>query len=196
MKKKIKIFVLPIFIVLFIGLLVSILSFLRVQNEPYTKYTNDIEVSYIVVPGAQISSYGPGYALEDRLYASIQIYRDKPSMIYLSGAYDTLIKKHEVDIMYDYIRQNNIPTSSIQLDYEGISTIETLKNIKEMADNEPIVICTQEMYAPRTMYLAHKLQLHAYVYISDRSIYKYDTFFALVREYLACTKAVLQTIFY
>lgn len=194
MKKKIKNLVLCSFIFLLLIICISMFCFLHVQNTRYTLYSNDKEISYIVIPGAKITDWGPGYALEDRLYAGLSLYNPKKTTIFLSGGYDKGVKKHEVDVMYDYMRSNNVKIEDILLDYEGHSTIETIKNIKKIAENKNVLICTQKMYAPRNMYLAKQLDLNACILICDES-YSYDTLFAYLREYLACTKAVLQTLF-
>ena len=200
MKKKKNYFVFAFCIFLISTLLFSVYNFAYIQIFSYpTSFIHEIETEeplFVVVPGSRITKFGVGYALEERLYAAQSIYHNNENVtIFLSGAYYEKEERHEVEAMLDYLRKQDVLAEDIVLDYEGNSTIDTIAHIKTYNPSKQIYICTQEMYIPRTMYLAKKLEVDAVAVQVDQGVYKHDYFMACVREYLACSKAVLQTIF-
>lgn len=151
---------------------------------------------YILVPGAAISHLYPQVHLRHRLdYAYLLYTENKSSKIIVSGSYNDLVKRHEVEVMYDYLISLGINSDDIILDSEGNSTYETLKRVKDFVGDKSVILCTQELYAYRALYIAKHLKLNMYVFCSDPIIYSGLTK-AKTRELLAQAKAFLNcTIF-
>lgn len=150
----------------------------------------------IIVPGSGITFDGPGLYLKHRLTAAIRLYRSgKAGRILVSGAFDPDTGLHEAEVMKDYLINEGIPASDIYMDTEGIDTYTTMKRAGMWAPESAVYICTQEIYMKRALYLAEHSGLKAAGMSSDLVIYSVHPLKNNLREFLACTKAIKDTVF-
>lgn len=169
--------------------------YIIISNE-YTLYYNESlyeaeNSDYILVPGARISPQGPLIHLQDRLDTALTLYKQNPNVeIIVSGALAEDYGIHECDVMFNYLVAGGIPENKIIIDYHGISTFDTIFRAKEYVGDKSVIVCTQEMYAPRAIYIAHNLGLNASAAASDIHIYSLGKK-ATSRELLAQAEDVL-----
>lgn len=182
---------LPIFILLF--------SFWHVTSTPYDLYYQegiDIvpQADVIIVPGGSVSINGPSLYVQHRLDTAIALYRsEKASKILLSGAMED-VGIYEGEIMFQYLLKFDIPSKDIYIDNYGYDTHTTLHRARQWLNNEKVLICTQEIYMDRTMYLAKYEGLDAIGVSSDMVVYTSQMTKNKTREFLACTKAIYDSL--
>ena len=153
----------------------------------------DAPYACIVVPGAGIIGSEPGIYLKDRLDTALALYRSGASeRILLSGAKGEDQLLHEADVMYRYLAERGVPESAMILDQWGVDTAQTMLHARAAAEGGKVIVCTQELYAPRTVYLARQFDLRADVAGSDVHIYTDGVGRARLRELLAAVKAVFE----
>lgn len=178
---------LPVFILLF--------SFWHVTSTQYNFYYQEgidtvPQADVIIVPGGAVSINGPSLYVRHRLDTAIALYKSgKASKILLSGAMED-VGLYEGEIMFQYLLKFDIPSQDIYIDNYGYDTHTTLHRAKQWLNNEKVLICTQEIYMDRTMYLAKYEGLDAIGVSSDMVVYTSQMTKNKVREFLACTKAV------
>ena len=176
MKKIIKY---SIIIVLFI--LIMIISINLYVIAMTKKHINKIEeleltkdIDCILILGAGVRGNNPSPMLEDRLITGIDLYNQGISnKIIVSGDHG---KKHydEVNVMKNYLQENNIPSENIFMDHAGFSTYDSIYRVKEIFKAKKIVIVTQEYHLYRALYLAKKLDIEAYGISANRREYQFQ----------------------
>lgn len=151
----------------------------------------DAPYTCIVVPGAGIIGSDPGIYLKDRLDTAVQLYQNGAAeRIVLSGAQGKDQLFHEADVMKRYLVGCGIPETVMILDEQGTDTAHTMLHVRSIAEEGKVIVCTQELYAPRTAYLAQQHGVRAEVASSDIHIYTDGVGLARLRELLAAVKAV------
>lgn len=172
---------------------------LRVRSAEYPLFWQGqlakIEGRYacIIVPGAAVSGGAPESHLRDRLDTAAALYRAGASdTILLSGGYNEEQGVWESRVMMAYLDQKGIPREAMILDDFGFDTAETLRRAKAMVEAEPVIICTQSLYADRTAFLAEKFHLESAIADSDIRIYTVGVGKARLREFFAAAKAAFE----
>lgn len=151
---------------------------------------------YILVPGAGVQLTKPGPQLKDRLNTAIALYNQGSApKIIISGAYNEEQRVHETAVMRVYLTMHDIPADDIICDEMGVNTAETMRRAKAYDGDKKFIVCTQEMYAPRTSFLAKRYKLNVDIADSDIRIYTMGVGKSRLRETFAATKAVFEGIF-
>lgn len=184
-------------LVLFLTIIINIYIYIYKKQVAYKKIDRIKKCEYAIIPGAKIYIDRPCNKLEDRMTATIELYNNNIiDKIIVSGGYDRESNLHEVDFMKKYLIEKGINSEDIIKDYYGINTYSTMYRVGRFINkNESVIICTQKMYAGRSLYLASKLKLNACCYIADKRIYK-KKFLSECREYLSRIKAVVNCNIY
>ena len=111
-----------------LGLIVLLLSFFWVRRNFDHSFQG--EGGCAVVFGAAVWRDDiPSHALFDRTVSALNLYQtDRVKCLVFSGG-DSTYGSHEVDVMLKLAKEVDIPESDILLDYSGINTMATIKNL-------------------------------------------------------------------
>ena len=149
------------------------------------------KADYIIVPGAAIRNGVMSYHLQDRMDSAIRLYKaGKAGTLLLSGGYSQESKDYEANIMRTYALEKGVAKKDIIVDNAGVNTNATISRAKEYFGEKKALICTQDQFAARTLYLADANGLPCVLVGSDIQDYE-QNIIEDVREYLAATKAFL-----
>ena len=154
--------------------------------------SNDIDC--IIILGAGVRGNSPSPMLEDRLITGMNLYNQgMSSKIIVSGDHG---KEYydEVNVMKDYLLENDIPSENIFMDHAGFSTYDSIYRAKEIFKADKVIIVTQEYHLYRALYIAKELDLEAYGVTANRREYNYQLK-REIREIAARVKDFIKTIF-
>ncbi len=127
-----------------------------------------------IVPGARVYRDGtPTAVLEDRLFAALSLYRaGKVDKILVSG--DHLAQEYdEVNVMWYWLSERNVPPEDIFLDHAGLRTFDTMVRANRVFTVESAIVCTQAFHLPRSVFLARREGIDAVGLVADRRAYLY-----------------------
>lgn len=113
----------------------------------------------------------------------------KVEKLVLSGSKDS-IYYDEAEAMKEALIEQGIDGNVLVLDKYGNRTIESLARLKDIYGYNQCILITQEYHAYRCLFIADKLGLHAQCFVA-KTPDKQDHIWALMRELLARTKAVI-----
>lgn len=112
--------------------IVSTLSVFAVTGYVLFHYTDESaeNADCAVVFGAAVWKGNiPSHALYDRIMTGVKLYKNKQvKCLVLSGG-PSKYGDHEADVMEIIARQNEIPKSALEKDYNGINTQATIGNL-------------------------------------------------------------------
>lgn len=193
MKKAIiKIFIIIIFlslVIFCINIYVKISVKNKIINIDKIKEKN---IDCILVLGASIKNNSPSPMLEDRLLASIDIYKkDVTDKILVSGDH-TEDDYDEVTVMKKYLVDKEIPSKKIFMDHSGISTYDSIYRAKKIYKANKIIIVTQKYHLYRALYIAKKLDIDAIGISADRKEYQHQSkrdireIAARIKDFIKC----------
>lgn len=195
MKKIIKYIIFIILLTIITTLLVNIyVIFVTKSKIKKIDKINDSDIDCIIVLGAGIRGNGPSPMLEDRLLTSIELYNKNISnKIIVSGDHGR-VNYDEVNVMKNYLIEQNIPSENIFMDHAGFSTYDSIYRAKEIFKVKKAIIVTQEYHLYRALYIAKELDIEVYGVSSTKRIYgnqkKRD-----IREFAARIKDFIKCIF-
>ena len=195
MKKIIKYASLIMFISVIIILLVNIyVIFLTKSKIKNIDKIDELDIDCIIVLGAGIRGNGPSPMLEDRLLTGLELYNKNISnKIIVSGDHGR-VNYDEVNVMKNYLIEQNIPSENIFMDHAGFSTYDSIYRAKEIFKVNKAIIVTQEYHLYRALYIAKELGIEAYGVSATKRIYgnqmKRD-----IREFAARIKDFIKCIF-
>ena len=160
-------------------------------SESEFELMNDIDA--ILVLGCKAYNDRPSLMLEKRLNKGIELYLKKNNKIILSGDHGNK-DYDEVNVMKNYVIDNNIPSRDIFLDHAGFNTYDSIYRVKEVFSARKIVIVTQKYHLYRALYIAKNLGVEAYGIIADDVPYKGIMFKNEIREILSRDKNFFKVI--
>lgn len=156
-------------------------------------HTSETPADCAVVFGAAVwRGDTPSHALYDRTVTALNLYQtDQVDCLIFSGG-ASKNGSHEVDVMKKLALEVNIPESDIFLDYEGVNTISTVKNLQKFSDQfTSLILVSNDFHLGRIRLLGWKFidqpfSLHA-------AKYHYGTY---GRERYSFWREVLGTLYY
>ena len=157
--KKLKIIIIIFLILLLIPIFIN--CFVIFSTKKQIHNINEINDTYDIgmVLGCGIKNNEPSLMLRDRLNTAISLYeKGKIKKILISG--DVHENYSEIDVMYKYLINNNIPESIILIDNKGYNTSKSLDNYRNQNFDESLIIITQKYHMYRSIYIANKLDLN------------------------------------
>ncbi len=193
--KKILIILLVV-ITLIIGVILSINYYVIYSVKDNIINLDDIkdyEYDAIVVLGTSVIGDEPGPVLEERILHSVDLYNAKVSDKILMSGDSSTEYYDEVNVMKDFAIEKGVLEEDIVLDYNGLSTYESIYNLKELFNYDKILIVTQEFHIYRALFIAESLDIDA-----DTVIFYSEDELSLtrnVREILARNKDFVLSIF-
>ncbi len=194
MKKKIIKYTIIIMLLIIVTLLsTNIYVKLSTKKRIINNYTNLDNIDCILILGAGVRNNRPSLMLEDRLQKGLELYNNNvSSKIIVSGDHGRK-DYDEVNIMKEYLTQNNVSSSDIFMDHVGFSTYDSIYRPKEIFKAKKIVIVSQEYHLYRALYIADKLGLEAYGVKAEPKEY-YGDVLREVREVIARIKDFFKVI--
>ncbi len=178
------------FVLIVLFLLILIVG--KVQNkykdQIFTVENTPSGYDSAVVFGAGLRSKGtPGLILADRVYKSIELYRDgKVKNILMSG--DNQSPNHnEVQAMKNAALNEGVPENIILMDHAGLSTIQSCLNLKNELHLQKVVLVTQAYHLPRALYDCNEIGVEAIGVAADEKPYP-GAFSRKVREWFASVR--------
>ena len=195
MKKIIKYTSLIMFISVIIILLVNIYVIISTKSKiKNIDKIDKLDIDCIIVLGAGIRGNAPSPMLEDRLITGLELYNKNISnKIIVSGDHGRA-NYDEVNVMKNYLIEQNIPSENIFMDHAGFSTYDSIYRAKEIFKVNKAIIVTQEYHLYRALYIAKELGIEAYGVSATKRIYgnqmKRD-----IREFAARIKDFIKCIF-
>lgn len=149
------------------------------------------KADYIIVPACAINDGVMSYHMQDRIDSAIRLVKaGKAKKMLLSGGYSQSSKAYEAEILRDYAVRMGVPNDAVIVDNGGLDTLDTMSRAKEYFGEKTALICTQDQYAARTLYLAKAAGIPCTLVGSDIQEYG-PNIFNDVREFFAATKAFI-----
>jgi vancomycin permeability regulator SanA len=126
----------------------------------FYNHNASIRADCAVIFGAAVwpGYYGPvaSSALLDRTLAGAELYKQGlVDCIILSGA-DSVYGAHEVDIMTDILLSTGVPESIIELDREGLNTLQTIEHLNK---DKSYILVSNDFHLARIGLLAQRYGL-------------------------------------
>lgn len=189
MKKIIKLLI----ILLVVAITINIYVVLRTKKQIITIEDTDLkDIDCILVLGASIRNNKPSPMLEDRLKTSMEIFNNKITDRILVSGDHTEDNYDEVNVMKNYLIENNIPSEKIFMDHAGISSYDSIYRAKKIYKANRIIIVTQKYHLYRSLYIAKKLDIEAYGVVADKREYQNQSkrdireFLARIKDFFKC----------
>lgn len=156
------------------------------------KVPNEYDIALVL--GAGLKNGKPSPVLKDRLDTALDLYKNKViSKIIVSGDHG---KKYydEVNVMKNYLIENNVLSEDIFMDHAGFSTYDSIYRLRDVFEVKKVVIVTQEFHLYRSLYISKMLGVDAVGVSATKRHYTGEIKFEL-REILARDKDFVKTIF-
>jgi SanA protein len=116
--------------------------------------------SVAIVPGARVTNGKPFLHLQGRLETALMLYqggRVKKILVSGSDAGDA----SEATVMSAWLRERGVDPADILVDAGGARTRETMNRAAGIFDVRDAIICTQDVNAARSLYLAEAAGIDA-----------------------------------
>ena len=154
----------------------------------------DTDIDCIIILGAGVRENSPTPMLEDRVLTGRDIYnKNKTNKIIVSGDHGRK-EYDEVNVMKNYLINEDIPDENIFMDHAGFSTYDSIYRAKEIFKAKKIIIVTQDYHQYRALYIAKKLNLEAYGVTANKREYQFQLK-RDIREIIARVKDFIKCIF-
>ena len=186
--------------------LLGMIGFILLGSSVYWTWSNfehttDQKADCAVVFGAAVWKGDiPSHALYDRTVAGLNLYQTGQVQCLIFSGGKSKIGSHEVDVMKKLALEVNIPEDKIILDYEGVNTIATVKNLKKISSSTlplsnsappSFILVSNDFHLGRIRLLAWKfLDNRAYLY---KAKYNYGTY---GRQKYSFWREVAGTLYY
>jgi len=195
MKKTIKFMIISIIFLTTLMLITNIYVIVTTKSKiKGIKELEDNDIDCIIILGAGIRGNNPSPMLEDRLLTGATLYkRNISNKIIVSGDHSEEYYD-EVNVMKNYLKEQNISSKDIFMDHAGFSTYDSIYRAKEIFKAKKVVIVTQKYHLYRALYIAKKLNIDAYGVSANRRTYQ-NQLKRDIREVAARIKDLIKCIF-
>ena len=141
--KKLKKIILILFLVcITIGLSTNFYIIYNTKDKIVNNYNELKDISAIVVLGSGVKNNEPSPILKDRLDEGIKLYNEGISSKIIMSGDGTHKEKDEVTVMKNYAIKQGIAEENIITDQYGLSTYDTIKNMKVTYKLNKIILVT------------------------------------------------------
>ena len=149
----------------------------------------------VLVLGASVYRDGtPSPVLKNRLDTAKDVY-DSGAVTHILVSGDHVPGDYdETDNMAAYLERAGVESRALILDYEGFSTGESVRNLREKYGITKAVIVTQEYHLPRALMLADAYGIEAYGVAAPEAGGKEGRLKRELREWPACVKDLAVSI--
>lgn len=193
--KKFKIIIIIVLLIALIPIFINFYVIFKNIDDIYSSDSINDKYDIALILGCSVLKDNiPSKMLRDRLNKGIELYNNKHvSKILISG--DHSDDYSEVEVMYNYLLENDIPDSDILIDYKGYSTGDSLINYKNNYSDESVIIVTQRYHLFRALNIAKDLDLNA-IGVHAKLINYKGFIFHEIREILARNKDFVKFLCY
>ena len=143
-----------------------------------------------IVPGARVYGGQPFLHLRGRLETALMLYRGGRVKKILVSGNDTA-DSPEVSVMSAWLRERGVEPADILVDSGGSRTRETMNRAAGVFDVRDAVICTQDLGAERSLYLAGHAGIDAVAVATPSNLYQSQRW--VVKEALKTTLAFFES---
>ena len=172
-------------------LIINIYMILSTKNQIIELKDLNDDYDAILVLGCKVEDDIPSLMLQKRLSRTIDVYNKVNTKIIISG--NTRDDYDEVGVMRTYL-ETEIPSDNLILDKKGISTYDSIYQVKNYHKLNKIVIVTQRYHMYRALYLANKLGIDAKGVVADDIPQKIIMLKNKIREIFARDKNFIKGI--
>ena len=195
-KKKILLYSLIIFIVIFIVIMLgNLYVIMKTRNKiiDEDKYNTLSDIECIIILGAGIRTNEPSPLLKDRLDKGIELYKlGLAPKIIMSGDHGNP-NHDEVNVMKKYAIDKGVPSEDIFMDHAGFSTYDSMYRAKYIFNVKKAIVVTQRYHIYRALYIAEHLGLDYYGVEAEENNKK-NAWIRNIREVLARDKDIVKSI--
>ena len=125
--------------------------------------------SVAIVPGSPVGRSQPGQQVRGRLEAALALYQSGRVKTILISGNDTAASP-EVSVMSTWLLAHGVPARDIWADEGGARTRETMRRAAGLFGVTDAIVCTQDLFMPRSLYLARQAGIDAVgVDVTDRT---------------------------
>lgn len=155
-----------VFRMIFTLVILGVLAFMGLFGHLlYKEYTIPRPGTYhaIVVLGAQVERDGnPSVQLTWRLDKALEIYRQQPMPIVVTGAQGADEPATEASVMAAWLTDRGVRPAHVLMDESSFNTRENIENAIKLLENRTIdiLIVTSNYHLPRAMQIARDLGLN------------------------------------
>ena len=129
-------------------------------GRAYASATEAPSRNVAIVPGARVDNGKPAVHLEARLKTALMLYQGgRVKKILVSGTETTAAP--ETSVMSRWLRERGVDPADIMVDAGGSRTRETMDRAADVFDVRDAVVCTQDVNAARSVYLAQAAGIDA-----------------------------------
>lgn len=161
-------------------------TFESTEDIPYNKYGLLLATSPITPQGAH------NFNFDNRIIAADQLYKaGKIDYIIASGGDYRNLQKIGCDepaAIRDSLVARGIPADRILSDYNGLRTLNSIDNAKNIYGLDSVTLISQKYHNQRAIYIADKRGLYVVGYNAEPSPIKRNRIKNTLREYLARVK--------
>ena len=119
----------------------------------------------IIVLGAQVKEDGtPSVALERRLTAALESYRQERQLIIVCGAQGGNEPRPEGDVMRDWLLERGVPAKDVVAETESFNTRENLTHAKAIMEERGLgeaLVVTSDYHVARALVLCRQVGIVA-----------------------------------
>lgn len=148
--------------VLAMGIIAYIVLFGYLLLKEYTQ-TRPSSYEAIIVLGAQVNLDGqPSVQLEWRLEKALEMYRQSPKPMVVTGAKGANEPATEASVMKAWLASKGVPESMIYMDETSMNTRENITNAAKLLPQGTmdVLIVTSDYHLPRAIQIARDLGLN------------------------------------
>jgi len=190
--RKLKVIGIVVISVVGIMLLMNILVIGTTKDQIVNRDYKFIDIDCVLVLGAGIRGDRPSLMLQDRLDVAVDLYNQGIKTILVSGDHQG-DDYDEVNVMKNYLVENNINSEDIFIDHYGISTYDSIYRLREIFSINKVIIISQEYHLYRSLYIANSLGYDAYGVATDNNKYMGQEM-RDIREFFARIKDMIKSI--
>lgn len=147
-----------------LGVVVGLFIYTRVQTSEFrTANPQEATGSVLLVFGARydVRRDRPSEALQNRLETALTRYQQGGiDTIYLSGD-GREATYNEPDAMRRYLLARGVPIAAMELDPQGLSTLESCQNARQRFVDTQLILVTNSYHMPRAVYACRAVGLDA-----------------------------------
>ncbi len=194
MKKVIKYSILGLLFLIISTIIINFYMIKSVENNIVNINEIDEEYDAILILGCKVNGDYPSIMLENRLKKGLEVYQKTNFKLLISGDHGQN-EYDEVNVMKNYLLNENVDSTYIFQDHAGFSTYDSIYRAKNVFGIKKIIIITQEYHMYRALYLANALGLDAKGVVAEDVPYKTVMLKNEIREILSRDKNFIKAIF-
>lgn len=181
---------------IFMAFVVAFLSHRHIAEESADKLFDKIEdlpscdVALVLGTSPTLKNGTVNPYFKYRIDKALELYKSGKVKHFILSGDNSRVEYDEPEAMKQALVAKGVPESAISLDYAGFRTFDSMIRAKEIFGQQKFIVVSQAFHNARAIYLAQQFGLEVYG-ANAEDVPTNSTYFGLVREYLARTKAIL-----